>query len=127
MYRHRGVRHDGYAGNSGHGGHIGHTLVILVHDDDGCHVERGGDCGHDGTHVGGWDCVANQFIYFMQKACFFRFQSVISSKHVCAPCLFSTRRSWTMMLEFLYHSTIVDLSKMIFNMASIFITVRIIR
>ena len=52
MYRHRGVRHDGYAGNSGHGGHIGHTLVILVHDDDGCHVERGGDCGHDGTHVG---------------------------------------------------------------------------
>ena len=77
---------------------------------------------------GGWDCVANQFIYFMQKAClFFRFQSVISSKHVCAPCLFSTRRSWTMMLEFLYHSTIVDLSKMIFNMASIFITVKIIR
>ena len=71
MYRHRGVRHDEYAGNSGHGGHIGHTLVILVHDDDGCHVERGGDFGHDGTHVGGWDCVANQFIYFMQKACFF--------------------------------------------------------
>ena len=80
MSRYRDVRHDEqeHVGNSGHVGPIGHTLVILVHDDDGCHVERGGDCGHDVTHVGGWDCVANQFIYFMQKACFFQ----IPKRHI---------------------------------------------